>query len=180
VSDDFAALVTSLRGVLDSIRLADLPPDESRAVRRLLDSARLRAERHPGVIGTEPTSRRPDLPGRGNALIPGFVMYDEPGRSRGRGTFSAAHLGRAAAHGGSIALMFDEVMGRLIELDGRRARTAYLHVDFRNLVPIDVELDIDTRIDGEEGRKTYASATLHAGDLLLAGAKGLWVSPRED
>jgi hypothetical protein len=107
-------------------------------------------------------------------------MYDEPGRSRGRGTFSAAHLGRAAAHGGSIALMFDEVMGRLIELDGRRARTAYLHVDFRNLVPIDVELDIDTRIDGEEGRKTYASATLHAGDLLLAGAKGLWVSPRED
>jgi hypothetical protein len=177
VSDEFAALVTALRGVLDSIRLADLPPEESREVTRLLDSAKLRADRHPGTIGTEPTSQRPDLPGRGNALVPGFVMCDEPARSRGRGTFSAAHLGRAAVHGGSITLIFDEVMGRLVERDGRRARTAYLHVNFRSLVPIDLELDIDTRIDCQEGRKTYASATLHSGDLLLADAGGLWISP---
>jgi hypothetical protein len=178
MSDDFAALVASLRDLLDGIRLADLPPEELRAVTDMLTSATVRLGDHPGVIGTEPVSRRPDLPGRGNALIPGFVMQDAPGRSYGRGTFSAAHLGRAAVHGGSITLIFDEVMGRLVERDGRQARTAYLHVNFRNLVPIDVELDLDTRIDGQEGRKTYASARLHCGDLLLADAEGLWVSPR--
>jgi Thioesterase superfamily len=171
----------SLRDVLDRIRLADLPSQECREVTNLLTQAAQLAQRHPGTIGTEPTSRRPDLPGRGNALIPGFVMNDEEdGRSYGRGTFSAAHTGRAAAHGGSITLIFDEVMGRLIERDGLQARTAYLHVNFRNLVPIDVPLDIDTRIDRREGRKTYASARIHHGDMLLADAEGLWVSPRED
>src|SRR5882757_8642977 len=122
-------MAQSLRDVLDRIRLADLPREECQEATELLTQVAKLAERHPGNIGTEPTSRRPDLPGRGNALIPGFVMNDEEdGRSSGRGTFSAAHTGRAAVHGGSITLIFDEVMGRLIERDGRRARTAYLHV----------------------------------------------------
>jgi hypothetical protein len=180
VSDDFADLVVSLRHVLDSIRLADLPVEEAQAARASLTAVAERARQFPAADDLEPTSRRPDLPGRGNALIPGFVMNsDESNRSYGHGSFSAAHLGRVAAHGGSITLIFDEVMGRLIERDGRRARTAYLHVNFRRLVPIDVELDLETHIDRQEGRKTFASATIHHGDLLLADAEGLWISPRE-
>jgi hypothetical protein len=181
VADDFANLVTSLREVLDSVRLSDPPPEVAREQTDLLSQVSAAARANPGTIGTEPVSRRPDLPGRGNAIIPGFVMHDDqPARSYGRGSFSAAHLGRAAVHGGSITLIFDEVIGRLIERDGKQARTAYLHINYRNLVPVDVELDLEAQIDRQEGRKTFASATIRLDDLVLADAEGLWISPRQE
>ena len=177
--DDFGDLVVALRCVQDQIRLADLPAEQSRQAAEHLRQVAGLASRHPGTLGTEPTSRRPDLPGRGNAVIPGFVMNDEmEQRSVGAGMFSAAHLGRGAVHGGSITLIFDEVMGRLIEREGRQARTAYLHVDFRGLVPIDVRLELNAKVDREDGRKVFASANLRQGALVLADAEGLWVTPR--
>ncbi|GAC1574536.1 MAG: hypothetical protein NVS3B24_01800 [Candidatus Dormibacteria bacterium] len=179
MTDSFAAVLVALRKVLDAVRLADMPrPEAERVAAMLLDVAAI-AARHPGTPGAEPTSRRPDLPGRGNAVIPGFTMNDEvPGESSGTGTFSAAHLGRGVVHGGSVTMIFDEVMGRLVERDGTRARTAYLRVDFRALTPVDAQLELHARIDRREGRKIYASASLRQGARLLAEAEGLWVMPR--
>src|SRR6202171_910969 len=133
-TDAFADLVDALRAAQDWVRLADLPHADAKHAAGLLWQVAEVARRHPAEPGSEPTSHRPDLPGRGNALIPGFTINEElPDVSTGTGTFSAAHLGRGAVHGGSVAVIFDEIVGRLVERDGRHARTAYLHVNYRHL-----------------------------------------------
>jgi acyl-coenzyme A thioesterase PaaI-like protein len=179
MADTFAELVDALRAVQDSIRLAALSPVEAEQAAELLRQVNRLATKYPAAPGAALTSQRLDLPGRGNALIPGFTMTEQlPRLSRGTGTFSPAHLGRGAVHGGSISLLFDEVLGRLVERDGPSARTAYLLVNYRALTPVDTELSLEARIDGREGRKIFASATLRERDRVLADATGLWVAPR--
>ena len=95
----------------------------------------------------------------------------------GRVTFSRFHHGGGGAvHGGIIPLVFDEFMGRLTNVAGRpRARTAYLHVNYRIITPIGVELHLDATVDRQEGRKIFASGRLRHGADLLADAEGLFI-----
>ena len=67
-------------------------------------------------------------------------------------------------------------MGRLTNVAGRpRARTAYLHVNYRIITPIGVELHLDATVDRQEGRKIFASGRLRHGADLLADAEGLFI-----
>jgi acyl-CoA thioesterase FadM len=64
-------------------------------------------------------------------------------------------------------------------MNGRSpARTAYLHVDFRHVTPVETELQVRVRFDREEGRKRFLRGTLHDGDTLCAEAEGLFVALR--
>lgn len=125
--------------------------------------------------------RREDLPGRGHALLLPMVV-DEATEDvvRGRVVFRPFHLGgNGAAHGGTVPLLFDEVVGRLASAGGPRpARTAYLTVNYRAITPIGVELQIEATVDRREGRKRFASGRLYDGDRLLADADGLFVELR--
>lgn len=125
--------------------------------------------------------RRHDLPGRGNPFFPPFVI-DEQGHDsvRGHVTFTDHHLGgNAAAHGGALSLMFDEIMGWLANSGGRPiARTAYLHIDYRNITPLDREVTFEARIDREEGRKVYATGVLRDDDTVLVDVECLFVTLR--
>lgn len=123
-------------------------------------------------------SNRHDLPGRGNPLLPPYV--DEkapPNEVRGRVTFGRFYLGGGgAAHGGVIPLLFDEVLGRITNMTGNMARTAYLHVDYRKITRLDVEHRIEARLERVEGRKLWASARLTdpEGDVTAEG-EGLFI-----
>lgn len=55
-------------------------------------------------------------------------------------------------------------------------RTAYLHVDYRNITPIDEPLTAHGHITEIDGRKIFISATMTAADgTLLSEANGLMV-----
>jgi acyl-coenzyme A thioesterase PaaI-like protein len=125
-----------------------------------------------------PAGSRIDLPGRGNPMLVPF-LWDEvsAGHASGRATFREVHVGgNRAAHGGTVPLLFDEVLGRVANAGFPNvARTAYLTVNYRNITPIGVELQVDASVDRHEGRKRWVSGRLFDGDTLLADAEGLFV-----
>jgi len=90
--------------------------------------------------------------------------------------FSAFHLGgNGAAHGGAIPMMFDEALGRLANFDRPICRTAYLNVDYRNVTPLDVDLQVSARIEKIDGRKRYLHAAIYHGEVLTAEAHALFL-----
>ena len=125
--------------------------------------------------------KRRDLPGRGHSLLLPLVVDEQDESSIiGRVVFDRFYLGgNGAAHGGALPLLFDEVLGMLGNSGGRtRARTAYLHVNYRAITPVDRELVLSAAIEREEGRKRFVAATLRDGERLLADAEGLFVELR--
>ncbi len=92
--------------------------------------------------------------------------------------FSRFHVGgNYAVHGGVLPLMFDSMFGMVIHATGRPiSRTAFLHVDYRNVTPIDVPLTVRGWLDRAEGRKAFVKAEMTDPDgTLLAEAHGLMV-----
>jgi acyl-coenzyme A thioesterase PaaI-like protein len=130
--------------------------------------------------GVGPANRVPTLPGVGSLLMPPwFATRYEPDGVELRVSFSRYHVGgNSAVHGGVLPLLFDTVFGMVIHASGRPAsRTAYLHVDYRKVTPIDTELIAKGRATEVEGRKTFVAAELFDPDgNLLAEANGLMVS----
>jgi hypothetical protein len=114
---------------------------------------------------------RVDLPGRGHALLPPYLIDGEDGSTlHGRVTFPRFYLGgNGAVHGGSQPLLFDDVLGRVMN-NGQPgvARTAFLKVNYRRITPIDVELHFEVSRDSVDGRKRWGSGRLYdaAGNLL--------------
>lgn len=177
--EGFGEMVAQLRGFLDDITVA--VPDEDMALELADDLAGWRA-RLAGVAASGNDrifGRRRDLPGRGQTMVPEFAMQecDENGL-RGTVRFGTYFLGwNGAAFGGSIALVFDEVLSRLVyEQGGPRTRTAYLHTDYRSITPVDVDLKVTATIVEHHGRKTVARAEIWHGDTLCAEAEGLFLS----
>jgi acyl-coenzyme A thioesterase PaaI-like protein len=121
------------------------------------------------------------IPGRGQCMSPvvEITEYSDT-HAVGHVSFGRYYLGgNGAVHGGAIPLVFDELMGRLANTGGRRpSRTAYLHVNFRNITPIETRLAIEARFVSEEGRKRVLSGTIRNGDTLCADAEGLFVALR--
>jgi acyl-CoA thioesterase FadM len=55
-------------------------------------------------------------------------------------------------------------------------RTAYLHVDYHSITPIDEPLTAEGRISDVDGRKFFVTASMTAADgTLLSEANGLMV-----
>ena len=79
-----------------------------------------------------------------------------------------------------IPLLYDWLFGMVVstshEADIRPTRTAYLHVDYRNITPIEEPLIAHGRITDIDGRKVFIAATMTAGDgTQLSEANGLMV-----
>jgi acyl-coenzyme A thioesterase PaaI-like protein len=94
------------------------------------------------------------------------------------GYFSRFHgVGNHAVHGGVLPLLFDHIFGLISHAAGRPiSRTAFLHVDYRKITPIDAPLAVRGRVTCTEGRKAFVSGELVDGDdALLAEANGLMV-----
>jgi acyl-coenzyme A thioesterase PaaI-like protein len=97
------------------------------------------------------------------------------------GHFTRFHVGgNHAVHGGVLPLLFDHMFGMISHAANRPiSRTAFLHVDYRNVTPIDVPLLVRGRVTGIEGRKAFVSAELidarESRDTVLAEGTGLMV-----
>jgi acyl-coenzyme A thioesterase PaaI-like protein len=129
--------------------------------------------------GKSPAGRTPDLPGMGSLLLPpwNLTRYAPDGVEM-TGHFSRFHFGgNHAVHGGVLPMLFDHMFGMISHAAGRPiSRTAFLHVDYRKVTPIDAPLLVRGRVTSAEGRKAFVSAELvDSDDTLLAEANGLMV-----
>jgi acyl-coenzyme A thioesterase PaaI-like protein len=191
-----------VRGGFPEVKPVDAPPELGRfvaAMRRLQDltvstdlenamwaTAAERMEdlcallqEHQVPEGRAPAGRVIDLPGLGHPLLPPWTVTDfGPDGVTMEGLFSRSHVGgNNAVHGGMIPLLYDWHFGMIVSTAGLSpSRTAYLHVDYRNITPIDEPLTAYGRIAEIDGRKAFVTATMTAADgTLLTEANGLMV-----
>jgi acyl-coenzyme A thioesterase PaaI-like protein len=193
--------VTETRG-FPELKPVDAPPELERfsaAVRRLQDlavstnpdgetwSAATEAielacaalEPHQVPDGQAPAGRAIKLPGLGHPLIPPWTItsFGEDGVTM-EGNFTRYHVGgNMAVHGGVIPLFYDWHFGMIVSAAGRPiSRTAYLHVDYRAVTPIDTALISRGQIDRLDGRKAFVTATMTSPDgTVLSEANGLMI-----
>lgn len=182
-ADGYDELLDALRGLLDTVAAARLDDAETARTTRDLVALRDRLAPHAVAEADQAFGRRPDLPGKGQSLVPLWVVQRaDADNVWATLTVGRYHLGsNGAVHGGSIALLFENVLGLLAISGGRTfARAAYTHVDFRSVTPVGRELDLHAWFVSEVGRKRVLRATLHDGDVLCAEAEGLCIELRPD
>jgi acyl-coenzyme A thioesterase PaaI-like protein len=119
------------------------------------------------------------VPGLAHPLMPPWTLTESgPDGVIMTGHFTRAHVGgNNAVHGGMIPLLYDWLFGMVVTSAGiRPTRTAYLHVDYRKITPIDEPLIARGGISNVDGRKVFISSTMTATDgTLLSEASGLMV-----
>jgi acyl-coenzyme A thioesterase PaaI-like protein len=177
-SERFPELVTDARELYDRITGSNPPDDAVDAAIAHLRAANELLRPYEVPEFDAPAGKLDFADGRGQPLLLPLqfeVMTTDDVRARVR--FPRAYLGgNTAAHGGTLPLLFDEVLGHLSNSGARPvARTAYLHVNYRKITPIDTDLVIEAHLEREEGRKRWVSGRLLHGDTLLSDAEGLFV-----
>jgi acyl-coenzyme A thioesterase PaaI-like protein len=80
------------------------------------------------------------------------------------------------AHGGVVAAILDEVMGSVNALHGDLAYTAQLDITYLAPTPVGEPILARAWLARADDRKRYVEATLFADDLLIASAKGLFIT----
>jgi acyl-coenzyme A thioesterase PaaI-like protein len=176
---DYGRFIDAVRELQDHARAVDAPDGVITEAADLLDKVSALLTPFDADEWHSPSGRRMDLPVRGNILtIPMSAHQTDDGRMQGWARFGRFHLGRnGAAHGGSLGMLFDTVLGltAAVLTGSRRQRTAYLKINYRNIVPIEKELQFDAGIDQVDGRKIFVSGRLTDGDTLLSEADALFV-----
>jgi acyl-coenzyme A thioesterase PaaI-like protein len=176
---DYGRFIDGVRRQQDHARAVDAPDAVITEAALLLEKASALLSPFDADEWSSPSGRRYDLPNRGGILnVPMEVTKTDDGRISGWARFSRYHLGRnGAAHGGTVALLFDSVLGltSAVLTEQRRLRTAFLHVNYRKIVPIEKILQIDAGVTLVEGRKVFVEVKLSDGDEVLTEGEGLFV-----
>lgn len=176
---DYGRFVEAVRELQDHARAADAPDEVITEAANLVEMASQLLAPYDTDEWSSPSGRRMDLPNRGNVLqVPADLHVTDDGRVTGVAQFRRYYLGRnSAAHGGAVALLFDSMLGfTAFRLSGGRAqRTAFLHVDYRQVVPVGKQLQVEAGIDATEGRKIFVSGRILDGSDLLAEGHALFV-----
>jgi acyl-coenzyme A thioesterase PaaI-like protein len=181
--EQWGQLIARYREMADALAASRPPIEVMAAVGDQLAaiSAELTAYQSPERIRF--AGRSPGLPARGHPYLPAFEVDERrPDFVRGRVTFGPLFLGgNGAAHGGSPAVLFDDILGVLVATYAQAwSRTATLTVNYRQIAPVDTELVVEASVDRREGRKIWATARLLLGDALVTDAAGLFIVLRDD
>jgi uncharacterized protein (TIGR00369 family) len=101
-----------------------------------------------------------------------FDLDLEAGRAHGYFTLGANYAGGGGfAHGGIIAVVLDEAMGKLSRLADEKAVTAEMHIEYKKPVPIDKTIVVEGWQEEEKGRNRFRVAEIRdqQGNLLARG-----------
>ncbi|MDX1883018.1 PaaI family thioesterase [Mycolicibacterium sp. 120270] len=175
---DYGRFIEAVRVLQDHARAADAPDDVITEAADMIEAVSAKLAPYYADEWTTPSGRRMDLPNRGNVMQVPAELTTVGDEVDGTVRFRRYHLGRnGAVHGGAVALMWDSVLGFAAFRLSRsvKQRTAYLHVNYRKIVPIQKDLQVDARIDRSEGRKIFVTGRLRDGDDLLCDAEALFV-----
>lgn len=179
---DYGRFVEAVRDLQDHAKAVDAPDDVITRAAALIEDVTALLATYWADEWASPSGRRLDLANRGNILqVPVELEKTADGRVRGTAQFRRFHLGRnGAAHGGSIAMLFDSVLGYTAAKLTRSPyqRTAFLHVNYRKIVPVEKELQVDAGIERIDGRKIFVEGRITDGDAVLADGEALFVRLR--
>ena len=123
--------------------------------------------------------------GTGNVLAPPLEMWFVDGevdgpegrRTDGAVVFDTAYEGPPGhAHGGCVAGVFDELLGRS---QLRAGFTGTLTLTYRRPTPLRQRIALCAWVDRSEGRKRWVKGTARLDGALLVEAEGLFIAPRE-
>lgn len=106
-----------------------------------------------------------------------FELDFEDRRTRGKFALGPNYAGGGGfAHGGIIAVVLDEAMGKLSKLTDERAVTAEMSIEYKRPVPVDRLVAVEGWQEEEKGRNRFRVAEIRdeQGNLLARG-KGRFV-----
>jgi acyl-coenzyme A thioesterase PaaI-like protein len=83
-------------------------------------------------------------------------------------------------HGGAMAAVLDEAMGGVCWMNGHRAVAARISVSFLEMLKLETETMVESRIESVDGRKVYLRASLMDGARRVAQSDGLFIVLREE
>ena len=101
-----------------------------------------------------------------------FDLDFDAQRTRGRFMLGKNYAGGAGfAHGGIIAVVLDEAMGKLSKLTDEKAVTAEMNVVYKRPVPVDQEIVVEGWQEEEKGRNRFRVGEIRdeQGNLLARG-----------
>jgi hypothetical protein len=186
------AFTAELRRVL-ALAVAGRPPDGelpaltgmARALGDALAALPGAQAPEPGAAARYDPNRFNPVSGTCNPVAPPLEMWqvtdgpDGPSgrRTQGRVRFAAAYQGPPGhAHGGMVAAMYDELLGRSQLAAGF---TGSITVTYRRPTPLHRDLDVAAWVDRADGRKRWVHGTCHLDGVLLTEAEGLFIAPRQ-
>lgn len=111
-----------------------------------------------------------------------FELDLDARRTRGSFALGANYAGGGGfAHGGIIAVVLDEAMGKLSKINDEKAVTAEMTVEYRKPVPVDQPIVVEGWQEEEKGRNRFRIAEIRdrQGNLLARG-KGRFVVVNQD
>ena len=187
-------LAAAMRLVIERLVASDAPEDELATAARELERYAEQLATHPRLKnfhGYAESANAGDVGaffdqspmiGLANPLAPPVRLAKTGERSaEGRVRFGSAYEGPpGCVHGGFVAAAFDEVLGFTQSLGGNPGFTGTLSVRYRVPTPLHTDLRFEGRIDRVEGRKTFASGRVFAGETLCAEAEGIFVAARPE
>ena len=130
-------------------------------------------------IGNSPQSGFEDraVAGRANPTSVEFVVSEDGDDVVARFTLRRAFEGvPGRAHGGMVAAVFDDITGWVIGRQREPAFTGELTVRFNAPVPVDVELEVRTRLVSRERRKLFITAEMAAAGTVVATCKATYIT----
>jgi acyl-coenzyme A thioesterase PaaI-like protein len=187
-------LAAAMRLVIERLVASNAPEEELRSAAQQLERYAEHLRSHPRLDhfqGYAESANAGDvgaffdqspLIGLANPLAPPVRLAKTGDRTaEGRVRFGSAYEGPpGCVHGGFVAAAFDEVLGFTQSLGGNPGFTGTLSVRYRVPTPLHTDLRFEGRIDRVEGRKTFASGRVFAGETLCAEAEGIFVAARPE
>lgn len=185
-------LADAMRLVIERLVPSNAPEDELRAAAEGLERYADRLKEHPRLrsgMGHAESATAGDVGaffdqspmiGLANPLAPPITLAKTGDHTAvGAVTFGSAYEGPpGCVHGGFVAAAFDEVLGFVQSLGGNPGFTGRLTVHYRSPTPLHRPLRFHGEILRVEGRKTFTTGRMHAGERLCAEAEGLFIAAR--
>lgn len=178
---EYSNMIDTLREFLDNLSSAKLDDDRAAALDHDLRTWTLALRSLSVAENARMFGNVEGAPGRGQVMFPLFEVVDrDPTSVRARVMFGPYFLGfNGAAHGGAIALLFDEILGLTAQAGTETiARNANLHINFRRITPIERELEVTAKLVSIDGRKRIVRGEIRDGSAICADAEALFVELR--
>ena len=176
---DYGRFIEAVRTLQDHARAADAPDEVISEAAELVEKVTSLLAPYEADEWHSPSGRRLDLPNRGNIMsVPMALHVTADGRVGGTVQFRRYHLGRnGAVHGGVLGLLFDSLLGYTTAklTKSMYQRTAHLGIDYRKIVPIGRQLQVEAGLDRIGGRKIFVSGRLLDGPDVLTESDALFI-----
>lgn len=175
---EYGGMVDELRGMLAALAHAAPGPEQVRELTADLQRWHKELEGCRSAADDAPYGQLAARDDHGLASMPEIVVTAErPDVVRATVRFSRWHVGGGeTVHGGQIATVLDELLGRTQLASGWISRTAYLNLNYRAGTPHGDTLEVEARVDRVEGRKNFVTARLFAGEVTYAEADALFIN----